>query len=92
MRKKSKCIFAHGPVELRVKEEKRQRWGTLVDDLGDNNNPFHSGGEDTYGATRSIESKRKEDGQWVSEQNKPQKPGQKPRGKLKDKEKGKSNA
>jgi serine/threonine-protein kinase/endoribonuclease IRE1 len=92
MRKKNKCIFAHGPVELRVKEGKRQRWGALVDDQGDNNNPFHSGGEDTYGAARSIECKRKEDGQWVSDKNKPQKPGQKTKGKLKEKEKGKSNA
>lgn len=91
MRKKNKCIFAHGPVELRVKEGKRQRWGTLVDELGDNNNPFHSGGEDTYGAARSIECKRKEDGQWVSEKNKTTKPGQKSRGKLKEKEKGKLN-
>ncbi len=66
MRKKNKCIFAHGPVELRVKEGKRHRWGTLVDELGDNNIPFHSGGEDTYGAARSIESKRKEDGQQWS--------------------------
>jgi serine/threonine-protein kinase/endoribonuclease IRE1 len=91
MRKKNKCIFAHGPVELRVKEGKRQRWGTLVDEQGDNNNPFHSGGEDTYGAARSIECKRKEDGQWVSEKNKNSKSGQKPRGKLKEKEKGKLN-
>lgn len=64
MRKKNKCVFAHGPVELRVKEGKRHRWGTLVDEEGNNNNPFHSGGEDTYGAARSIENVRKEEGKW----------------------------
>jgi len=47
MRKKYKCIFAHGPVELRVKEGKRDRWGKLCDKNGNNSNPCHSGGEDT---------------------------------------------
>ena len=47
MRKKNKCIFAHGPFELRVKEGKRNRWGKLVDKNGNNSNPLHSGGEDT---------------------------------------------
>ncbi|CAJ1936937.1 unnamed protein product [Cylindrotheca closterium] len=64
MRKKSKCIFAHGPVELRVKEGKRGRWGKLVDKHGNNSNPCHSGGEDTFGAARSIESVRKVEGKW----------------------------
>jgi hypothetical protein len=64
MRKKNKCIFAHGPVELRVKEAKRNRWGKLVDDNGDCNNHNHSGGEDTYGAARSIETERKQEGKW----------------------------
>lgn len=64
MRKKSKCIFAHGPVELRVKEAKRNRWGKLVDKNGDNNNPNHSGGEDTYWAARAIECERKQEGKW----------------------------
>jgi len=64
MRKKGKCIFAHGPVELRVKEGKRSRWGQLVDKNGDNKNPKHSGGEDTYGAARSIETERKQEGKW----------------------------
>ena len=31
MKKKNKCVFAHGPVELRVKEGKKNRWGKLVD-------------------------------------------------------------
>jgi hypothetical protein len=64
MRKKNKCIFAHGPVELRVKEAKRGRWGKLVDENGDCNNTRHSGGEDTYGAARSIENERKQEGKW----------------------------
>ena len=64
MRRKNKCVFAHGPVELRVKDGKRNRWGKLVDKNGDNANPRHSGGEDTYGAARSIESVRKEEGKW----------------------------
>jgi serine/threonine-protein kinase/endoribonuclease IRE1 len=64
LKKKSKCIFAHGPIELRVKEGKRTRWGTLVDADGNCKNPKHSGGEDTYGAARSIESERKEEGKW----------------------------
>ena len=64
MRKKNKCIFAHGPVELRVKEAKRGRWGKLVDENGDCNNNRHSGGEDTYGAARSIENERKQEGKW----------------------------
>jgi serine/threonine-protein kinase/endoribonuclease IRE1 len=64
MRKKNKCVFAHGPVELRVKDTKRNRWGKLVDANGDCKNPQHSGGEDTYGAARSIETNRKQDGKW----------------------------
>jgi serine/threonine protein kinase len=64
MRKKNKCVFAHGPVELRVKEGKKSRWGKLVDKNGDNKNPRHSGGEDTYGAARTIEATRKEEGKW----------------------------
>lgn len=67
MRKKGKCIFAHGPVELRVKEGKRHRWGKLVDKNGDNKNPCHSGGEDTFGAARSIETERKNEGKWSTD-------------------------
>jgi hypothetical protein len=48
MRKKYKCVFAHGPIELRVKEGKKERWGKLVDKDGNHSNPCHSGGEDTY--------------------------------------------
>jgi serine/threonine protein kinase len=73
MRKKNKCIFAHGPIELRVKEAKRHRWGKLVDQNGDNKNPSHSGGEDTYGAARSIETMRKEEGKWKTNKGGPNK-------------------
>jgi serine/threonine protein kinase len=64
MRKKGKCVFAHGPAELRVKEGKKKRWGRLVDKNGNNSNPWHSGGEDTFGAATSIENVRKEEGKW----------------------------
>jgi serine/threonine-protein kinase/endoribonuclease IRE1 len=64
MRKKNKCIFAHGPAELRVKDGKKNRWGKLVDKNGNNSNPWHSGGEDTYGPASSIEKVRKEGGKW----------------------------
>jgi hypothetical protein len=47
-----------------VKEGKRSRWGKLLDKDGNNSNPWHSGGEDTYGAARSIETVRKEEGKW----------------------------
>jgi serine/threonine protein kinase len=73
MQKKNKCIFAHGPIELRVKEAKRHRWGKLVDQNGDNKNPNHSGGEDTYGAARSIETMRKEEGKWKTNKGGPSK-------------------
>ena len=65
MRRKKKCIFAHGPVELRVKENKRNRWGQLVDAEGNCSNPKASGGEDTYGAARSIEAMREREGKWT---------------------------
>jgi serine/threonine protein kinase len=64
MRRKGKCVFAHGPVELRVKEGKKIRWSKLTDKNGDNKNPRHSGGEDTYGAARSIEVERRQEGKW----------------------------
>jgi hypothetical protein len=66
MKRKKKCIFAHGPVELRVKEGKRNRWGKLVDAEGNCSNPKASGGEDTYGAARSIETMREKEGKWTS--------------------------
>ncbi|KAL7490125.1 hypothetical protein ACHAW6_015851, partial [Cyclotella cf. meneghiniana] len=82
MRKKNKCIFAHGPVELRVKEGKRKRWGTLVSKHGDCANPRASGGEDTYTAAKSIEDMRKEKGEWNA--SKTPKKQQKPSNKSKE--------
>lgn len=63
MRKKGKCIFAHGPLELRVKETRRDKWGIISissrnSTLNDNNNHSTnnllriSGGEDVLGAAR----------------------------------------
>lgn len=77
MRKKNKCDFAHGPIELRVKEGKKKRWGKLVDKNGNNSNPRHSGGEDTYGAARSIETARKVEGKWNTNTGKKGKNGKK---------------
>lgn len=62
MRKKGKCIFAHGPLELRVKESRRDKWGkenattsrsvsTANDAL---NASRYSGGEDVLGAARQL--------------------------------------
>jgi len=80
MKKKNKCVFAHGPAELRVKEGKKGRWGKLVDKNGNNSNPWHSGGEDTYGAASSIEKVRKEEGKWnASSKERKKNPGQTPR-------------
>ena len=59
MRKKGKCVFAHGPLELRVKESRRGKW---------NQNPYApvdlrcSGGEDVFGAAREVEKMRKMEG------------------------------
>jgi len=80
MLKKNKCVFAHGPAELRVKEGKRNRWGKLVDANGNNSNPQHSGGEDTYGAAQMIEQSRKMEGKWT-EDNTNSTPKKKTRGK-----------
>jgi len=70
MKKKNKCVFAHGPAELRVKEGKKARWGKLVDKNGNNSNSWHSGGEDTYGAASSIEQVRKVEGKWNASKDK----------------------
>ena len=88
MRKKGKCIFAHGPVELRVKEGKYHRWGTLVNKHGLCANSRASGGEDTYGAARTIEKARKEQGQWTVD-SKPQQKKPQQQGKAKPKVVGK---
>ena len=88
MRKKGKCIFAHGPVELRVKEGKYHRWGTLVNKHGLCANSRASGGEDTYGAARTIEKARKEQGQWTVD-SKPQQKKPQQQGKAKSKVVGK---
>ena len=54
MRKKGKCIFSHGSIELRVKDTRRERWGKIHT----NENLCSSGGEDVLLAARSIEKYR----------------------------------
>ena len=60
MRKKGKCIFAHGPIELRVKETRRDRWGKFYNNSNNKNEGDlrSSGGEDILTAARSIEKVR----------------------------------
>ncbi len=51
MRKKGKCVFAHGPLELRVKEARRGKWNggsSSTTELA------ASGGEDVLGAARNV--------------------------------------
>ena len=38
MRKRGKCIFAHGPLELRVKESRRDKWGKDSNNNSSGNN------------------------------------------------------
>ncbi|CAN0069696.1 unnamed protein product, partial [Discosporangium mesarthrocarpum] len=57
-----KCDFAHGGIELRVRTNKRDRWGRHVGVDGGSPNPDASGGEDTLGAARSIGRIRLESG------------------------------
>lgn len=71
LRGKGKCDFAHGPIELRVKESKLNKWGKRAnqeasidgeDALIDGGVKGLSGGEDTYGAARNVEKIRRDDG------------------------------
>lgn len=66
MRKRGKCDFAHGPLELRVKENRRDRWGrsqpTNDPTLSEAMILRISGGEDVLGAARSIERFRASEG------------------------------
>jgi len=60
MKKKSKCDFAHGPLELRVRENRRDRWGKVPLDptLSEQQLLRFSGGEDVLGAARTIDRTR----------------------------------
>ena len=63
MRKKGKCDFAHGPLELRVKDNRRERWGhARARELHEGDELRYSGGEDVLGAARSIERVRVKEG------------------------------
>lgn len=57
-----KCDFAHGGLELRVRANKRDRWGRQVGPDGGVSLDA-SGGEDTLGAARSIGRIRIENGE-----------------------------
>lgn len=65
MRKKGKCIFAHGPAELRTTEKRRDRWGRVPSSVDQQQQPTDmrsSGGEDVLGGARSIEKVRAVEG------------------------------
>jgi hypothetical protein len=65
MRRKGKCDFAHGPLELRVKENRRDKWGSIPYNPAMANSPDFlrcSGGEDCLTSARSIEKVRVEVG------------------------------
>ena len=62
-----KCDFAHSALELRVKENRRGRWGQrgAGSGLADPPSEQHlreSGGEDVLGSARSIEKVRAAEG------------------------------
>lgn len=60
-----KCDFAHGGIELRVRANKRDRWGKHAgaDGGGGGVSLDASGGEDTLGAARTIGRMRIENGE-----------------------------
>ena len=55
MRKKGKCDFAHGPLELRLKDNRRDRWGIHYDDTQLTSMKL-SGGEDVLGMARGLKN------------------------------------
>ena len=57
MRQRRKCDFAHSPVELRVKEGRRGRWGTTREPPGPPS-LRSSGGEDAIAQSRVAERSR----------------------------------
>lgn len=60
----AKCDFAHGGIELRVRANKRDRWGRHAGaDGGGGVSLDASGGEDTLGAARAIGRIRIENGE-----------------------------
>jgi hypothetical protein len=62
MKKRGRCDFAHGGIELRVRANKRDRWGQNVTATGDSKTATASGGEDTLSAARNIETVRSQAG------------------------------
>jgi serine/threonine protein kinase len=59
MRKKGKCTFAHGPIELRVKDNRRDKWPKIDDCVSEPLNTGlslqASGGEDVLSAARIVD-------------------------------------
>jgi serine/threonine protein kinase len=72
MKKKGKCIFAHGPLELRVQGNKKEKWGKnnnqQQQQQQQNMTPEEflrvSGGEDILYGARSIEKIRNVEGSY----------------------------
>lgn len=56
MKKRNKCIFAHGVMELRLKENRRDRWGNYQSSDAKISLSF-SGGEDAVLAAQTAELK-----------------------------------
>jgi serine/threonine protein kinase len=60
MRRKGRCDFAHGPLELRAKESRRGKWGkTAPLAVADTDLLAFSGGENCFGEARLMEAGRK---------------------------------
>mmetsp|Transcript_10514 Transcript_10514/g.9431 ORF Transcript_10514/g.9431 Transcript_10514/m.9431 type:complete len:265 (+) Transcript_10514:1032-1826(+) len=62
MRKKGKCDFAHGPLELRIKDTRRDRWGKPPQPDSSTISPIMllrlSGGEDVLGVARQLNNQQ----------------------------------
>eukprot|EP01035_Chromulina_nebulosa_P020242 gene20242-26279_t len=62
MRKKGKCDFAHGPLELRIKDTRRDRWGKPPQPDPSTISPIMtlrlSGGEDVLGVARQLNNQQ----------------------------------
>jgi hypothetical protein len=60
MRKKGKCVFAHGPIELRLKDSRRGKWGCGVKACSEAEQNRLSGGEDAISSARYLDSRATE--------------------------------
>lgn len=55
MRKKGKCVFAHGPIELRLKDSRRSKWGCGAKACSEAEQNRLSGGEDAISSARYFD-------------------------------------